>query len=147
MRFRFQFSFRAKLCCVSRAIGTNQPFFALFVLFLGLILAGNSAGAIEIASINRLAIVSGPVLQGASDTSMTITWVTDRDSTGIVEYGEPGGGLKTAFASRHGLIEANQRIHKVELRDLQPGTRYRYRVLAREIVKFEPYRVTFGSSI
>lgn len=135
------------LRCVSRAIGTNEAFVAFSIFFLGLILAGNPISAAEIVPTNRLAIVSGPVLQGASDTSMTITWVADRDSTGVVEYGEPGGGLKTAFASRHGLIEANQRIHKVELRDLQPGTRYRYRVLAREIVKFEPYRVTFGSSI
>ncbi len=73
--------------------------------------------------------------------------MTDRDSTGIVEYGPPGGELKTAFASQHGLIDANQRLHKVELRGLTPGTRYRYRVVAREISKFHPYRVTFGETI
>jgi UDP-2,3-diacylglucosamine pyrophosphatase LpxH len=147
MRFRFKFNFLTKTNRVTRATGATQSFAAISIVFLGLILASNPIRAAESASANRLKFVVEPLLQGASETSMTVTWITDLDSTGVVEYGEPGGELKPAFASQHGLIEANQRIHKIELRDLRPGTRYRYRVISREIVKFEPYRVTYGSSM
>jgi predicted phosphodiesterase len=114
---------------------------------LGFVAVHNRGGAAETPPTNHFSITTGPVLQGPMETSMTVTWMTDRDSTGVVEYGPPGGELKTAFTSQHGLIDANQRVHKVVLRDLQPGALYRYRVVSREIVNFHPYRLTYGETV
>jgi acid phosphatase type 7 len=78
---------------------------------------------------------------------MTVTWLTSRDARAVVEYGPLGGELKTAIASRDGLMDGIECLHKVVLCDLQPGTRYRYRVVSREIVKFQPYKVEYGESL
>ncbi len=44
-------------------------------------------------------------------------------------------------------MDANQTLHRITIRGLQPATRYCYRVISTEIVKFEPYKVTYGESI
>lgn len=123
-----------------------QRIASTFIVGFSLTAAFSPAAASVQPETNPFSISTGPVLQNPTETSVTITWITERNSTGIVEYGLPGGELKTAVTARHGLVEANQRIHKVELRDLKPGTRYRYRVVSREIVNFHPYRVTFGET-
>jgi UDP-2,3-diacylglucosamine pyrophosphatase LpxH len=77
---------------------------------------------------------------------MTIMWITNRNATGGVEYGPPGGELKTAVSSHDGLIDSNERIHKVLLTGLSLGTTYRYRVVSRDILNFGPYKVDFGAT-
>ena len=101
----------------------------------------------DIFPTNRFSILAGPVLQCPTDTSIRVAWVTDRNSTGLVEYGPADGELKSALASHHGLIDANQRLHSVVLDGLRPGARYRYRVVSREIVKFGAYKVEFGDTV
>lgn len=91
-------------------------------------------------------ITTGPYLQNPSATTMTVVWITNRNATGAVEYGPPDGELKTAFSSHDGLIDSNDRIHKVVLTELRPGTTYRYRVVSRDILNFGPYKVDFGAT-
>jgi len=91
-------------------------------------------------------ITTGPYLQNPSESTMTVMWITSRRATGVVEYGPPNGELKTAFNSHDGLIDTNERIHKVVLRGLSPGTAYRYRVVSRDILKFAAYKVEFGET-
>jgi acid phosphatase type 7 len=100
-------------------------------------LAG-SAGAIE--------IVAGPYLQAPSETSMTVMWITDRPCTSWVKFGQNDALDRKAFHSQHGLIDADQTVHRVTLRNLQPGTSYQYRVCSREITTFEPYKVIYGDT-
>lgn len=114
---------------------------------LSLMLAGAVAPALRAQTESRpINITTGPLLQSPTDTSMAVTWITDREATGVVEYGVEGGPLTTVFNSTDGLINANERLHQVVLRDLKPGTQYRYRVVSRDIVKFEPYKVTYGET-
>ena len=94
-----------------------------------------------------LRIVTGPYLQGASGTSMTILWITNRNATGAVEFGPPGGELQTAANSHDGLIDSNERVHKVALTGLSPGAAYRYRVVSRDILKFGSNKVDFGETV
>lgn len=94
-----------------------------------------------------LRIVTGPYLQGASETAMTIMWITNRNATGAVEFGPPGGELKTAANSHDGLIDSNERVHKVVLTDLSPGAVYRYRVVSRDILNFGSNKVDFGETV
>jgi len=93
-----------------------------------------------------LSIVTGPYLQNASETSMTVMWITDAPCTSWVEYGTPGTLDQKAIHSRHGLIDADQTIHRIPIEGLSPGKEYEYRVCSREILKFEAYKVTYGET-
>lgn len=119
---------------------------SLLTILAVLSITACSRGADEVLT-NRFSIIAGPVLQCAAETSMRVTWITDRSATGTVEYGPVDGELKTVFASHHGLIDANQRVHSVVLTGLQPGAACRYRVVSREIVNFGAYKVDFGSLV
>ncbi|NLH17431.1 MAG: metallophosphoesterase family protein [Phycisphaerae bacterium] len=91
-------------------------------------------------------ITAGPYLQCPGDSSMTIVWITDSNCTSWVEYGSGQTLDQKAIASHHGLIDAYQRIHKITLSGLKPGTEYRYRAVSKEVVVFEPYKITFGET-
>ena len=117
------------------------------VAILTLTLSNQPCRAAEPPGTQGITISAGPVLQGPTEQSVTITWITDRNATGSVEYGPADGETKTAFSSRHGLIEANQRLHAVVIEGLQPGALYRYRVASREIVRFGAYKVDFGGAV
>jgi predicted phosphodiesterase len=92
-------------------------------------------------------IVAGPYLQAPSETSMTLMWISDANCVSWVEYGQGESLDQKAHRSRHGLIEANQKIHRVTIEGLSPGRQYRYRVCSKEIVTFEPYKVTYGETV
>jgi predicted phosphodiesterase len=126
----------------------------IFIGFLTLFWAGFGLATFHAAeptghqrSTNQLSITTGPILQIPTDHSITVTWITDRNATGVVEYGPANGEVKTAFTSRHGLIDANERVHSVELRDLQPGMVYRYRALSKEIVNLRHWKVEYGAAV
>ena len=108
------------------------------ILIMLAVLAG-SAPAVQ--------IVTGPYLQAPSETTMTVMWMTDRPCTSWVEFGQGDSLDRKTFHSRHGLIDADQTIHRVTLRDLAPGTSYQYRVSSREITTFEPYKVVYGDTV
>jgi acid phosphatase type 7 len=103
--------------------------------------------------VEKLAIVHGPYLQAVTDSSATIVWFTNRDCVSKVEYmpqrDRPfdSNDAKTAVSNDHGLIDANDRMHKVRLTGLTPGQAYRYRVVSKEIVKSDPCAVTYGDTI
>ncbi|HWQ91374.1 MAG TPA: metallophosphoesterase family protein [Clostridia bacterium] len=117
---------------------------ALFAVGFGHTMEAHAA---EQAPAKPFSIAAGPVLQCPTETSMRITWITERDADGFVEYGPMNGELRTTATSRHGLIDADQRLHSVLLEDLRPGTEYRYRVCSREIVLFGAYKVQIGEAI
>ena len=94
-----------------------------------------------------LLISTGPYLQIPTETSMTVAWITDRPSAGWVEYGVAEPLATKAFTAEDGLVEANTRRHRVALSGLTPGTVYRYRVVSREIVDLQPYKVVYGETV
>ena len=94
-----------------------------------------------------VAISTGPYLQNPSEQGITIAWVTNRNTTAAVEYGLPNGDLKTVFSARDGLIDANERTHRITLTGLTAGAVYRYRAISRDIVNFGSNRVQFGATV
>lgn len=118
----------------------------LFLTLVALALCGGTGTQAADGVAKPFSIITGPVLQCPGETSMRVTWVTEYNATGLVEYGPVDGELKTATSSRHGLIDA-QRLHSVLLENLRPGTEYRYRVSSREIVNFQAYKVRFGDAV
>jgi predicted phosphodiesterase len=103
----------------------------------------------------KLAISHGPYLINPGQNSMTIIWFTNKNSLSWLEYGTGDnfetfpkfGSLITVVANiRHGLVEANTTRHKIQIDGLKPGKIYKYRVVAKEILEFEPYEVLYGDS-
>ncbi len=70
---------------VSHAKQLSPQFFSAFVLVLSLRSAG--AQGAEALQTNRFSIIAGPVLQSPSESLMRITWITDCNATGTIEYG------------------------------------------------------------
>ena len=103
--------------------------------------------ALTLFGAEDVRITTGPYLQNPSETSMTVMWLTSRNTTGWVEYGEVGSALKQAADSHYGLIDANERIHRVMLNGLKPGSAYRYKVLSRDILSFGGTKLQYGKTV
>lgn len=88
-----------------------------------------------------------PYLQDPAADSMKIRWITNKLCYSWVEYGEAGNFEKKAHQVNGGLVNAHNRINNVSLNDLKPGTKYGYRVVAKEIIDFQPYALKYGETI
>ncbi|MBI9015806.1 MAG: metallophosphoesterase [Phycisphaerae bacterium] len=127
----------------------RREFIKLSTLAMGATLAFNE---VLTAQDKPMEIETGvlkidPVLISPETDTMTVVWMTESASSGWVEYGIDGKLDQKAFSSSDGLVDANKSLHSVILKNLKPGTKYSYRVVTKEIQKFEPYKVTFGKTI
>ncbi|MCK4999539.1 MAG: metallophosphoesterase family protein, partial [Anaerohalosphaera sp.] len=95
-------------------------------------------------AVSAINIVVGPYLQTPTETSITVMWITDVKSTAEVEFGLTDKLAKKAVSTHDGQIDANSTIHRITIKGLKPNTKYNYRVTSTEIIKYEPYKVTFG---
>jgi predicted phosphodiesterase len=93
------------------------------------------------------AFLTKPYLQFPEPDAMTVMWITNKPCFSWVEYGENGTLPEKTYTETIGLYQAYNRIHKIRLENLKPNTKYSYRVCSKEIVKFEPYNVTFGETL
>lgn len=103
-----------------------------------------------------LAIVHGPYLQNITEDSVTIMWFTNKKCVSKIEYGtgdnfrtfpQWGSLVQTAVSSRHGLIDAYTISHSITISGLEAGKSYRYRVVSKEIVQFQPYEILYGTTV
>jgi predicted phosphodiesterase len=105
-------------------------------------------GVLFSASAFALEILAGPCLQNPTETSMSLVWVTDVNCTSWVEYGSSEQTLdRKAFAGSHGLIDADQTVHRITIEGLSPASTCYYRIWSKEILKFEAYKVTYGQTL
>ena len=98
-------------------------------------------------SSGPLRITNGPYLQEPSETGITVMWRTNKKCVSHVEYGTGESAPFVAFNSTHGLRDANTTMHKVHISGLKPGAAYRYRVVSKEIVSLQPYKVAYGETV
>ncbi|MFD1771161.1 metallophosphoesterase [Sphingobacterium suaedae] len=96
-------------------------------------------------SKEEFSFLAGPYLQTTFANSMTILWVTNREASSWVEYGTSETKLdqKAYGTSELGLKPAG-RINRITLERLQPGKTYYYQIVSKELVEFQPYKVTYG---
>ena len=73
--------------------------------------------------------------------------MTGLAAAGWVEYGPEGSTATTVVPVRDGLVDANTRVHRVDLSGLAPDAAYSYRVVTRPIVSFGPYKVDYGDIV
>lgn len=83
--------------------------------------AQESASQVQ-SSTSRLHITHGPVVENVTDTGAVIAWSTNANAGTVLHYGvEPDHLDRTAAMPWGGLT------HRVELNNLQPGTKYFFR--------------------
>lgn len=88
-----------------------------------------------------------PYLHSIEHTSMYVRCITNKNSYCWVEYNEHGKPSQKAHTLSNGLVDANNRVHEIKLTGLKPGTHYEYKVIAKEIKEFQPYKLTYGETI
>jgi predicted phosphodiesterase len=121
----------------------------IFISFL--LLSGNYSFSQE-----KLAITHGPYLLDPAENAVTVVWFTNKKSVSWVEYSNDqsfrtfpiwGGYPKIAKSSNNGLIDANTKQHFIRIKNLEKGIKYRYRIVSKEILKFNPYEVLYGDTV
>jgi 3',5'-cyclic AMP phosphodiesterase CpdA len=90
--------------------------------------------------------VLAPYLQNLQPDAVSILFRTSATAQGWIEFGETEAFGAKAEGIRDGLKTANTTVFAIALRDLKPGTRYFYQVKCREILNYQPYKVTFGEA-
>lgn len=88
-----------------------------------------------------------PYLQNPAPDSMCINWITNKPCYSWVAYGEGDKMDAKAHETEDGFVTAYNRINCIRLKNLKPVTTYRYQVLSKEIVDFQPYKLTYGETI
>lgn len=88
-----------------------------------------------------------PYIQNPSTDGMTVMYQSTVPVTSRVEYGTDTVNLTSVRQLIAGQEVVHDMEHKVRLSGLRPGTRYYYRVCAREITENSSYHKTFGDSI
>ncbi len=98
-------------------------------------------------SVSKSQIIRiNPYLQNPAPDAMTIMWHTNVPCYSWVEYGTDTLNMKRARAYIEGEVIANTKLNRIRIADLQPGTRYYYRVFSREITFYGPYKKEFGET-
>ncbi len=112
----------------------------LFTLLLALL---------PVANGHAIRLKSLPYLQNVGETEATIVWTSDKISVGWVEIAlDDGSHFYATERERHWNscdgIKQKDTVHVVKLTGLRPGTRYRYRVFAQEVLSHKGHRVHYG---
>lgn len=98
---------------------------------------GNADNAHPVCDV-RATITRGPYLHAPTDSSATITWMTDLPSHVRVAYGIGGALNRYAYSTQHGMVAVGT-LHNVRLRGLKPGQQYDYRVEATPVFDVPAY--------
>lgn len=99
---------------------------------------------------NDIRITHAPYLQNMGETEVTIVWTTNKPSVGWVEL-LPDDGTdfylkeRPRYYNTKNGIKTTTQIHAVRLSGLKPGTYYRYRVYAQEVLKHVSNKVFYGN--
>lgn len=88
-----------------------------------------------------------PYLQNPISGEITVRFMTNKPTYSWVKYGLDKNVGNSAETVKLGLIEANNRIYAITLKNLVPGKKYYYKVLSRDFVKYDPYDVVYGETI
>ena len=88
-----------------------------------------------------------PYLHSLEHSRMDVRWITNKNSYCWIEYNEAGQSVQKAHSISDGLVNANSRVHEIKLKGLKPGVTYQYKIVAKEIKDFQPYKLAYGETI
>jgi len=114
-----------------------RKFFLLSLLFLATLAGAQSKNGTTAAKV-----VCGPYLQNVNENGFTVMWISDIDAMAWVEVA-PVDGNSFYYADRPKFydmsgngIQPIKKVHKVEVRGLEPGTKYRYRIMMKPVENY-----------
>lgn len=120
--------------------------FKAVVLSLLCLMPGYVAGAEEKYEFNH-----GPYVQELGNEGATLVFTTSEKGVSWVEVREKAAGDEAegrkVYAVKDGLRSADTMFNVIRLEGLKSGAEYQYRLCSRRILKFDPYKVTFGEEI
>ncbi len=96
------------------------------------------------ATITPLRIEAGPYLQNVHADAATIMWITNQPCFSWVEYGDGNHLHQKLFDYKNGLIQANNRINKIKLKGIKPGTTHKYRIVSTPVLEVKGSQFHFG---
>ena len=100
--------------------------------------AGDDANSPHPMCDVRAIVTRGPYLHAPTDSSATITWMTDLPSRAKILFGTDGRLTREAYSVTNGLINVGT-LHTVRMAGLKPGQRYNYRVVNTAILDLPAY--------
>lgn len=98
----------------------------------------------------QIQILYGPYLQNVKETETTIVWEADKASIGWVELAPNDGSHfyteeRTKYFDTTNGVKNTSLLHCVKIKNLKPGTTYRYRVYAQEVLSHQGHQVRYGN--
>ena len=107
---------------------------------------GQVKGQAEAQATEAYTINHGPYLQGLTYDGVIVCFTTSHKGFSKVELREKGSEeVREYRTSKHGLYEAFNTHNVIEINDLKPATEYEYRIVSKQMVRFDPYHVRFGA--
>lgn len=107
--------------------------------------------ATSFAQQEGIVLTHGPYLQNVKETEATFVWMANKPSVGWVEIA-PDDGTNYYNSERPKFFDATNGVkntsllHVVKVTGLKPGTTYRYRVYATEVLKHQGVQITYGDT-
>lgn len=89
---------------------------------------------------------TAPFLNNPTETTVSISWVSNANSIGWVEFGETISLGSKVYSFTDGLENVDN-VHSIRLEDLTPGTIYYYRVVSQKVQQIYPCHAIFGNSL
>lgn len=100
---------------------------------------------------DSIKITHGPYLCDMSTDGVTVVWTTNKPALSWVEVAPAGEDhfygkeRPRYYDTESGRKRANDTIHRVRIKHLEPGREYRYRIFSREVVSWPSSDwVTYG---
>ncbi len=137
------FNRRKFLTNTAKVVGVGA---AGYIYFSG---RDNEVTSVETPPMNKHVFLTKPYLFTISHNRMSVRCITNKLSYTWVEYGLDAAKLdQKALLVTDGLVHAYERIHEIHLEELKEGTQYYYRVVAKEVLRFEQEdTITYGETI
>ncbi len=90
----------------------------------------------------------GPYLQNMGNNEVTVYFTTNKEAFSWVEVTGDRWTKPQRFATMFaGQYDAYTKENRVRITGLRPGVKYRYRLISKEITKYQPYSIKYGDSI
>ena len=100
------------------------------------------------ANAQKFSFNHGPYLQNMGSDEVTVYFTTSAEAYSWVEVIGDKWTKPQRFATMFaGQYDAYTKENRVRITGLRPGVQYRYRLISKEITKYQPYSVKYGDSI
>ncbi|MDB4581531.1 metallophosphoesterase [Draconibacterium sp.] len=115
------------------------------IIILVTVLLLSKAGFTQ--EVATLEITHGPYLQNITKTEATIVFTTNKLVVPGVLIRSGNKEFRLIQNSTNGLVDVGDDIHKIRIKGLQPGINYEYKLVAKEIASYHPYKVVYGDEL